>query len=458
MAVGHHNRVLRPRSVEGLLAAQRQAREEGTTLTPRGTGCSYGDPSCSDRGHILDLSRLNRILGFDEETGVIEVEAGVTLEQIWKFLLPRGRWPLVCSGTMFPTTGGALAMNIHGKNNFKVGTWGDNTLEFDIALASGELRTCDREHNPDLFHAAIGGLGLLGTFTRAKLATKRIHSGEIEVRGLSTRHLGEMMEVFEERKQRADYLVGWIDGFARGDRLGRGLIHEARYLPEGRDPDPARTLTVSHQELPQTLLGVFPKDQMWRALALFNHDPGMRLVNWAKYHAGRVEQMGGSTTQSHAGFNFLLDYVPNWKWAYGRRDRRGLIQYQPFVPDANAHGVFSELLRLGQERGFRPYLCVLKRHRPDPFWLTHALDGWSLALDFRVTPSNREALWEFCHTMTEIVLAAGGKFYFAKDLVLRPRDAERFLPPDKWAAFRALKRELDPENLLQSDAWRRIGG
>ena len=458
MAVGHYNRVLRPREVGEIAAAYDLARASGVPLTLRGTGCSYGDPSCNDAGHVLDLSGLDRVLDFDPASGVIEVEAGVSLEQLWKYLLPRGFWPKVCSGTMFPTTGGALGMNIHGKNNYKVGTWGDNTLEFDMVLPSGELRTCDRETNADLFHAAIGGLGMLGTISRAKLKTARIHSGDIEVRGISTRTLREMMEVIEERKAHADYLVGWIDCFAGGDQLGRGLIHEANYLPEGADPDPARSLTVAHQELPANIMGVLPKEQVWRALYLFNHDLGMRLVNLAKFHAGRVEQMGGPYLQSHAGFNFLLDYVPNWKWAYGRRRGYGLIQYQPFVPHEHALEVYSELLELCRRRGFVSYLGVLKRHKPDPFWLTHALDGWSFALDFKVTPARREALWQHCHDMTEIVLAAGGKFYFAKDLVLRAQDAERFYPEGRLEAFRALKHELDPEGLLQSDVWRRIRG
>jgi len=456
MAVGSDCRVLRPRSVEEIAAAYEVARADGRPLALRGTGCSYGDPSCNADGHVLDLTGMNRILDFDPETGEIEVEAGVTLEQLWKFLLPRGFWPKVCSGTMFPTTGGALGMNIHGKNNFRVGTWGDNTLEVDLVLPSGELRTCDRERNPDLFHAAIGGLGLLGSFSRARLATKRLHSGEIEVRGISTRTLAEMMAYFEEHKAHADYLVGWIDCFAGGDQLGRGLIHEARYLGPDEDPDAATNMTVAHQELPANILGVLPKDQVWRALRLFNHDLGMRAVNLAKFHAGRVEQMQGPYRQSHAGFNFLLDYVPNWKWAYGRRERRGLIQYQPFVPAETALEVYTELLELCRRRGFVSYLGVLKRHKPDPFWLTHALDGWSLALDFKVTPGNREALWEHCHAMTEIVLAGGGKFYFAKDLVLRREDRERFYPEGRFEAFCALKRELDPEGLLQSDVWRRI--
>src|SRR5262249_55244757 len=162
------------------------------------------------------------------------------------------------------------------------------------------------------------------------LETKRVHSGDLEVRAQSTRDLREMMEYFEAHKRRSDYLVGWIDAFASGDALGRGLNHDARYLEPDEDPSPTDTLAVSHQELPLKILGVVPKSEAWRALRFFNNDVGMRAINAAKYFSGRFESMRGPYRQAHAAFAFLLDYVPNWKWAYGRTDKSGLIQYQAF--------------------------------------------------------------------------------------------------------------------------------
>ena len=193
-------------------------------------------------------------------------------------------------------------------------------------------------------------------------------------------------------------------------------------------------------------------------LQLLNNDRGMRLLNDVKFRMGRLEVMKGPFRQAHAAFAFLLDYVPNWKWAYGRSGMRGLIQHQLFLPAATAHDAYVEVIARGQRNGFVPYLAVFKRHRPDPFWLTHSLDGWSLALDFKVTPENREALWKHCAELTEIALAAGGKFYFAKDLVLRPGDVRRMLPAEKVAAFEALKREVDPDSILQTDLYRRAFG
>ena len=108
-----------------------------------------------------------------------------------------------------------------------------------------------------------------------------------------------------------------------GDGLGRGLVHRARYLDPGEDLDPASTLTLDHQLLSSKVAGFFPKSELWRVLRPFCNDPGMRLINFAKYVSGRIEAMGPAQRWRHAEFAFLLDFVPNWKWAYGRTDKRG---------------------------------------------------------------------------------------------------------------------------------------
>jgi FAD/FMN-containing dehydrogenase len=176
------------------------------------------------------------------------------------------------------------------------------------------------------------------------------------------------------------------------------------------------------------------------------------LVNALKYHSS-WRQHGSSYLQSHVAFAFLLDYVPNWRLAYGPG---GFIQYQVFVPHATAREALKDVLSLCHEAQLPSFLGVLKRHRPDPFLLTHALDGWSLAMDFPVTAKNKNALWALTERLTERVLAAGGKFYFAKDSVLRKGDVERAYGRERIDQFLALKQRVDPTNLLTSDLWSRV--
>jgi FAD/FMN-containing dehydrogenase len=179
----------------------------------------------------------------------------------------------------------------------------------------------------------------------------------------------------------------------------------------------------------------------------------MRLINGTKFLSGLFEGNSPPVRQSHAAFAFLLDYVPNWKRAYGKG---GLIQYQPFVPEDTAHDVYSECLKWSQKKGIVPYLGVFKRHVHDPFLMTYSTGGWSMAMDFKVTAANRKDIWEHTQELTEIVLEGGGRFYFAKDLVIRPEDARRMFPAANLKKFLELKRKYDPGSLLQTDMWRRV--
>jgi FAD/FMN-containing dehydrogenase len=354
---------------------------------------------------------------------------------------------------MFPTLGGCASMNIHGKNNFKAGPIGDHIIELEILLPTGELMRCSRDENTELFHGAIGGFGMLGCITSVTLQLKRVYSGMLDVLPINAKSLREMFEVFEKRIDHVDYLVGWIDAFATGKSLGRGVIHEAHYLKPGEDKNPAQTLRVENQELPDTIMGLFPKSVLWRFMRPFMNDTGMRAINAAKYRASALLDRGKSFRQSHAGFAFLLDYVPNWKLSYGSG---GLIQYQSFIPAENAERAFREQLTLARGTGYPPYLAVFKQHRKDPFPMTHAVDGYSLALDFRITPKNREKIWELAGRLDAIVLESGGRFYFAKDSTLRASSAERYLGRETVEHFMRLKRACDPEGILETNLYRRL--
>jgi FAD/FMN-containing dehydrogenase len=323
-------------------------------------------------------------------------------------------------------------------------------LELDLLTPGGELMTLNRSQNPELFHAVIGGLGMLGAVTRVKLKLKKVASGNLRVESISAKNLDGMFDAFEQRIAGADYLVGWIDCFARGRALGRGQVHAAYYLHEGEDPNVDGSFHVERQGLPGTIMGI-PKSQLWRAMRLFSPPPIWSMVNKLKYHSSWREH-GKSYLQSHVAFAFLLDYVPNWRLAYGPT---GFIQYQVFVPHATARETLKDVLELCHQAKMPSFLGVFKRHRPDDFLLTHALDGWSLAMDFPVTVKNRNRLWALTERLTERVLAAGGKFYFAKDSVLRAGDVEQAYGRARLDQFLALKRRTDPTGMLTSDLWTR---
>ncbi len=444
----------RPTQMEQVAELFELANKSGVKIGLRGAGRSYGDAALTGGGIVLDFQRMNRILEWNPETGVITVEPGVTIEDLWRHILEDGWWSPVMPGTMFPTIGGCLGANIHGKNNWKAGTLGEHVLSFNALLPNGEHKTCTPNRNKELFYSIISGMGLLGVFTSITLQMKKIYSGSLEVNAWAEPNLQKILEATDQHKEE-DYVVGWVDTTVSGRALGRGQIHSARYLAEGEDPHPAYSLNPTNQDLPDTIMGVVPKSIVWRILNLGLNNPGAWCGNSAKYLLNRTLGNHKQYLQSLVEFTFLLDYVPNWERAYGRG---GLIQYQSFIPAEYANETFREILHLSQRVGLPPYLGVLKRHRPDNFLFSHAVDGFSLALDFKVPRRRREKLVRLATDLNQIVLDGNGRFYFAKDSTLTPEVVQAYLGEETVKKFRSLKNKVDPQHLLQTDLYRRCFG
>jgi FAD/FMN-containing dehydrogenase len=250
--------VYQPTQIDQIEALFELARQQGVTIALRGSGRSYGDAALNAGGIVLDLTKLTRVQEWNPQTGIVRAEPGVTIEQLWKQTLPDGWWPPVVPGTMFPTLGGCLAANVHGKNNWQAGPLGEHVLEFEALLPNGQRITCIPQKNSELFYSMISGMGLLGVFTSITIQMKRLYSGDMEITAKTAPNIRGMLDAVDAHKE-SDYVVGWVDAIAGGRGAGRGQMHSARYLKGGEDPQSAQTLRVNHQVLPDNLFGVVPK-------------------------------------------------------------------------------------------------------------------------------------------------------------------------------------------------------
>ena len=100
---------------------------------------------------------------------------------------------------------------------------------------------------------------------------------------------------------------------------------------------------------------------------------------------------------------------------------------------------------------------MTKRHRPDKFLLTHAVDGFSLALDFKVTRKQGKTGGHAAGFRPD--RAGGGRtVLLCQEQRDHPETARRFLGEETIEKFRALKKRTDPDHLLESDLYRRVFG
>ena len=138
--------IYRPEKIAELHAV---VTADATSLIARGAGRAYGDAALNDQNRVVDLTRLNRMLSFDADTGILRCEAGVTIAELIDVFLPRGFFPPVTPGTRFVTLGGSIAADVHGKNHHRDSSLASHVTSFDLMIASGEVLRCSREENAE---------------------------------------------------------------------------------------------------------------------------------------------------------------------------------------------------------------------------------------------------------------------------------------------------------------------
>ena len=444
-------RTLAPESAGAIPEILERSFKDGSTVGLRGSGYSYGDAALNSGGVVLSLSRLNHVLEWDPQTGLLTAEPGVTIAQLWKHVISSGWWPYVVPGASAVTLGGAASSNVHGKNNWRVGCFGDYVRSFDLVLSSGDTVTCSREQHSDLFYAAIGGLGLFGVLTSLTVQARRIYSGRLPEVQRAYPSLDAMLAAVDEATYWATDIVGWIDTSATGPRLGRGLLKVGRDLLQGEDPAPRQTLSVDGQ-YSRKLAGSLPTGLIPRLAKPMLTGPGVWAANRLQWARGSLHT-SETVYATYVDANFPLDAIPNWRDTYRPR---GLIQHQSMVPKETAAGAFSAVLARSQAAGIVPSLAVLKKHRASDFLMTYLVDGYSLALDYPVRRGQEAALKHLMHELNEVLLDYGGRCYLAKDSMLTSDQARRMYPASDLARLHMLKQQYDPLDLFSTNLFRRV--
>jgi L-gulonolactone oxidase len=388
-------------------------------------GRSYGDVCQNANGRLIVTDRLDRIISFDRARGILRAESGLSLDRLLRVVVPAGWFPPVVPGTKFVTLGGALANDVHGKNHEDVGTFGVHVTALGLARSDGQVLMVSRTENAELFAATVGGLGLTGAILWVELQLAPVRSALIDSETLRLKDLADFFRVSEESTD-WPYRVAWIDCLAKGRSAGRGFYIRGRHAEIGglavhRPP----RLTVPF-DAPGWLLNA-------RTIGLFNS---------AYLHRPFVL---GARRVHYEPFFFPLDAVANWNRLYGKR---GFFQHQSALPMAGAFEALRELLELTAQLGEGSFLVVLKLFgdKPSPGLISFPLPGATLALDF---PNKGDSTRRLLDRMAEVVVAAGGRLYPAKDATMSG-DAFR----TGYPAWRTLEAARDPA--VMSDFWRRV--
>jgi len=387
---------------------------------------SYGDAPLNSAGAALDMSRLDRIIAFDTKTGVLEAEAGVTISTLARICPAKGWLPAVMPGTGFATIGGAIAMDVHGKNHHNKGSFGQHVKAITL-LQGSETRTITPK-DKTLWQATVGGLGQTGIILSARIQLSPCAGRQMRVTETRASDWAEHIALLDASD--ATYCVGWIDATATGDALGRGIVEEAE-IAAGSLP-PAQTPTSR----------AVPFNAPHFALAA----PIVRAFNQLYYH--RVPEEGRTLLRPMQDFFFPLDRIHDWNRLYGRR---GFHQFQCVVPPDQTDALRAMAEAIATSGLASPLAVLKKMGKGRAGYLSFPMEGFTLAVDF----PNRPAAVQLIAELDRLTEAAGGRIYLAKDS-LASCSTVRAMYPD-YAAWRDAVEKADPDHRLATDLIRRLG-
>ena len=402
------------------------AKQQNSFLA-RGMGRSYGDSA--NALSVLQTTYINHFIGFDKVTGKLTAEAGITLREVLRVIVPSGWFLPVTPGTSYVTLGGAIASDVHGKNHHVAGTFGQHVKSLSILLGTGEVITTSPQLHADLFHATCGGMGLTGVILSATIQLLPIRSSFVSQKTIKADCIEVACEAFESNCE-STYSVAWIDCLAKGKNLGRSILMLGEHSKEGGlEIDLNEPITVPF-DTPSALL----------------NSVTMKVFNTAYWHKAKHNRLDILPLMPYF---YPLDSIGNWNKLYGKD---GFLQFQCVIPKNDGIAKMRKLLTEIADSGEGSFLAVLKQFgKANENLLSFPTEGYTLALDYKLSASRIKTI----RRLEEMVVDMGGRLYLTKDAVMQEKTFKATYP--NWEKFEALREQYGAIGKFSSSQSKRLG-
>ena len=413
-------KLYQPRSIDDI----KTLLSNNTKIISSGGFRSYGDSAINEI--ILNSKYFNKIINFDEKKGILKAQAGVTIKEMIKFLLPKGWFLKVTPGTKFATLGGCIASDVHGKEHHKEGCFSENLIKIKLLINKNEIIELDNQSHPDLFQATCGGMGLTGFIIDAEIQCKKIKSSNIIFNKIINNNIDEVFSCFEKYTD-TNYSVAWLNT-KKSKSSYRSVFTYGDFCDK------------SKLNLENSLIFKIPFN-----IKLINNI-SIKVFNYLYFFWNLLNQKSGKI--NYEGFFYPLDKLKNWYKLYGKN---GFFQYQFIVPKENAKEAVLEILDYLNNVNYLSSLAVLKLHgKKNSNYISFPLSGYSLAMDFPYSNKVESILAE----LDKMVLKFNGRVYLSKDTRLSSYYFKKF-----YKQFDEVKKVRKKYNIFNfcSDQSKRIG-
>jgi FAD/FMN-containing dehydrogenase len=429
-------------TLDDVVRAVQRARNEMRSMAIAGGRHAMGGQQFLSGGTLLDMRRMNRVRHFDEERGLLEVEAGIQWPGVLRAYLgrPGGMhcpWGIrqKQTGADRLTIGGAVAANIHGRC-LSAPPFIDDLESLEVVTAEGNVIRCSRSEHQDLFRHVVGGYGLFGVVTAATLRLVRRQQVERVV---------ELCEI--------DALMDRLN-----TQIGGGALYgDFQFAIDHENPNFLRTGILSCY-VPSKDVRPIPPRQRRLSQAEWNH-----LIDWAHSDKTRAFREFTNFYLSTSGQRYWSDthqlnlYLENYHAALDDRRgcgvRGGEMITELYVPRDRLTSLMDEIRRDFLKNPANLIYGTIRLIEPDTEsalpWARdrYACVIFNLHVDHR--PDEIEKARNAFVRLIDHAIAQSGSYYLTYHRWAEPRQLQTCYPElSEWLRY---KRTIDPRGLFASD-------
>ncbi len=428
-------RVQRPDRYDQLLC-----EPEAAVSIPRGAGLSYAPASFVDNGISVEHGAFNRVLELDSARARVKVEAGMTLGELFDFLLPRGFYLPIQPGHGRISVGGCVAADVHGKNQKRDGNFIEQVECIELFHPAHGVLQLSRECAPEIFDLTCGGLGLTGHIVSVELRLQRLPGRLVDIEAVPVANLRSGLRAIEEMAGQADFVYTWHDLMRADAHFGQGFLFRALFATDGQSAsiEHAASKARSVPQLTSAGRGRLP-------FGLLNH----RTTQWI--NAAYRRRIGGRPSPRRVDIRQALFPVESNQFYFHLFGHRGFHEYQLIIAGEFVDEFTRELENYLRTKRIAISLASAKMFGGSPRLLRFNGDGVCVALDFPRDKDSNEVLM----FLDALLLRVRGRPNIIKDSRLPRRIVEHTYP--EIDIFRKQLRDFDPKRYFRSEISERLG-
>ncbi len=409
--------------------------QDGCVIS-RGAGLSYCAASFGADAVTIDHRCFDRVLGFDSASGLVQVEAGISLGALFQFLEPRGYYLPTQPGYPNITIGGCIAAEVHGKNHVRDGCFSRQVAELTLFHPRHGMLALSPQKDNDLFDLTCGGYGLTGSIITATLQARKLPASDVSITTRAIDDVARLPAVLHEQSGSADFVYSWHD--FNTSATGAGFVACGAMAP-GRNAKQGAGALGAY--VPGSL-----ESENRGALG-----PAL----WGRWTAALATRayraLSGAARAPKAVSLFDSLFPMHSRAGYFRLfGARGFCEFQAVVPGARFDEFVAAIRGYLRRRPLAITLASAKLFQGEQRLLRFSGTGVCFALDFPRS-ADSTAFLEFLDALTsELSLLPN----IIKDSRL-PRDVVARAYPE-YEAFRRRLRDFDPARLYRSELSARL--